>query len=57
MSVYEFILGNKAYIVTKNYINQNKTIEEINYIKIEGFWFNVYDDVNAFIPIYKLHKI
>ena len=57
MNVCEFILGDKTYIVTESYINQNKTIEEINYVKIEGFWLKIYDNVNIFIPIYKLHKI
>lgn len=57
MNAYEFILGNKTYIVAESYINQNKVTEEINYIKTEGFWFNVCDNVNVFIPIYKLHKI
>lgn len=55
--MYEFILDDKTYIVTEGYINLNKTIEEINYVKIEGFWFKVYNNVNVFIPIYKLHKI
>ena len=57
MNVCEFILGDKIYIITEDYINQNKTIEEINYARIEGFWFKIYDNVNIFIPIYKLHKI
>ena len=57
MNVCEFILGDKTYIVAESYINQNKTIEEINYVKIEGFWLKIYDNVNIFIPIYKLHKI
>ena len=56
MSAREFILGDKTYIVTESYINQNKTIEEINYVKIEGFWFKIYDNVNIFVPIYRLHK-
>lgn len=56
MSAREFILGDKTYIVTESYINQNKTIEEINYVKIEGFWLKIYDNVNIFVPIYKLHK-
>ena len=56
MNACEFILGDKTYIVTESYINQNKTIEEINYVKIEGFWFKVYDNVNIFVPIYKLRK-
>lgn len=57
MSAREFILGDKTYIVTESYINQNKTIEEINYVKIEGFWLKIYDNVNIFVPIYKLRKI
>lgn len=57
MNAYEFILGDKTYIVAENYISLNKIIEEINYTKIEGFWFKVYDNINVFIPIYKLHKI
>ena len=57
MNAYEFILGDKTYIVAESYINQNKTIEEINYIKIEGFWFKACDNVNIFVPIYKLRKI
>lgn len=56
MNVCEFILGDKTYIVTESYINQNKTIEEINYVKIEGFWLKIYDNVNIFVPIYKLRK-
>ena len=56
MNVCEFILGDKTYIVAESYINQNKTIEEINYAKIEGFWLKIYDNVNIFVPIYKLHK-
>ena len=35
---------------------QNKTIEEINYVNIEGFWLKIYDNVNIFVPIYKLRK-
>jgi hypothetical protein len=57
VNAYEFILGDKTYIVAENYISLNKIIEEINYTKIEGFWFKVYDNINVFIPIYKLHKI
>ena len=56
MNVYEFILGNKTYIVAESYINQNKTIEEINCVKVEGFWLKIYDNVNIFVPIYKLRK-
>lgn len=56
MNAYEFILGDKTYIVAESYINQNKTIEEINCVKVEGFWFKTYDNVNIFVPIYKLHK-
>ena len=57
MNVYEFILGDKTYIVAESYINQYKTIEEINYVKIQRFWFKIYDNISVFIPIYKLHKI
>lgn len=57
MSTYKFILDDKTYIITESYINQNKTTEEINYIKVEGFWFNICDKVSIFVPIYKLHKI
>ena len=56
MNVYEFSLVDKTYIVAESYINQNKTIEEINCVKVEGFWFKAYDNVNIFVPIYKLHK-
>ena len=56
MNVCEFILGDKTYIVAESYINQNKIIEEINCVKVEGFWFKIYDNVNIFVPIYKLHK-
>ena len=56
MNAYEFILGDKTYIVAESYVNQNKTIEEINYVKVEGFWFKACDNVNIFVPIHKLCK-